>query len=205
MWWIGYYSRRYWYVIVLVLLLIFAGVIYYMNNGILISSFDKFENKITIKPEEYKEETIDSESYLKDIGVGLPYIGVLSKSYVPSNLKTDGERDEYLREVEKDPNYMYKKKISWAYGEITAAQLAELVELIGYHLNKNNNVATVVKVATPEQLSEYNQKVVYYTDEEGILYLNLYVEEIHESSDTKKSYFYTFKLKYDMDGKVTIR
>lgn len=202
----AYYSKKYWYIILLVLLLVFAGVVYYMNNGSLISSFEKFDNKVVLKPDKFKEEPVDSKNYLKDLVVGVPYIGDSDKSYLPTDKDTKEEIQNYFTELEKDPNYMYKKQISWAYGEITSSQTKELVELVGYHLNKNsNNVTTILKVPTPEQLSEYNQKVVYYTDDEGVLYLNLYVEEINKSSNTKKSYCYTFKLKYGMDGKVTIR
>lgn len=175
------------------------------NKGELVFLFQKYENKIRFQPDSYIEVSIDSEQYLKDIIVGVPYIGTLSREYIPTNIDNEGEKEEYLRNIAKDENYVYKKNIDWSSGEITGDELKELVELIGYHLNKYSSDTVIVQVPSVEQLDEYGEEVIFYTDNNGILYINLYVEEINTSTDIKKEYYFTYRLEYDMYGKIIIR
>lgn len=202
---ITYYAKKYWYVMSLILLLGFLYMILYINDITLVTYFEKFENKVSFEPEHFKEEKVDKE-YLNTLNVGAPYIGTQSRPYIPpSVLGSEAER-AFLRDLEKDPTIMYKKNIDWSSGEITSDQIKELIELVGYHLNKNNNnVTTLVELPTLEELEEYDQEVIYYTESEGTLNLNISVEEVNVKSITKRTYCYTYKLKYGMDGKITIR
>lgn len=203
--WISYYFKKFWYLFLLILVLIFIGVILFLNRGDLSTIFEPFSNKVSFEPDRYVEEDFDKE-YLNELVVGVPYLGTHSRDYIPSSINEGTEEEEYLRRLKNDPELMYRKNISWASGSITQKQFDDLAELVGYHLNKNSN-STAIIVSTPsaEQLEEYGQEVIYYTDKKGTLYLNLYVEEFNESANTKKSYCYTYRLNYDMEGKINIR
>lgn len=203
---LSYYIKKYWYLLVLLLVLIVGALIITLNSGDLISYFDKYNNKVDFEPDNVQEEQIDADKYLDGIDVEPPYIGTSLRPYIPSAIDGTPEEDEYLNNLEKDPNFMYKKNISWASGSVTIDQLTELIELVGYHVNKGKtDVSIFVNLPTVEQMSESGKEVLYYTDDKGVLYLNLYVEEINKNTNTKKSYNYTYSLQYDMYGKITIR
>lgn len=176
-----------------------------MNRGDLVRFFDKYENKIEFKPSSFVEDSFDSiDSFLDSLVVYPPY---LNTDYVPKSV-SESEEDLFLKSVQEDPTKMYKKQISWASGSLTGAQVEELTELIGWHMNRyaGTGKTIIVNYPTEEQLKEYEQEVVYYTDlKKGILYFNLFVQELDESNKMNKNYVYTFNLKYDMEGKVVIR
>lgn len=200
-----YYVKKYWYVFTLLFLVIFLYIIVSMNSDEIVSYFERFDNKISLEPDHYTETQIDDvEFYLSELKVGVPYIGTSLHTYIPSNLSED-EKIDFLRELENDPNYAYKKTISWANNSLTVDEYEELIELVGYHLNRNaSSTSTFVSIPSNEELEEYGQEVLYYTDGTGTLFLNVSVEEVNSSSSISKTYCYTFRLKYDMKGKVTI-
>lgn len=206
MWyWIKYYFLKIWFILLLILVASFLGIVIYLNKNELISYFEDYTNKIELKPKEYVSKDIeDVDTYLEDLKVGAPYLKDITK-YIPSSQKSD--KDNYIQKVKENPDYIYKKKISWADGSLTSDQYKELLELVGYKLNNNgnSNITTIVSVPTMEELEEIDQELMYYTDNKGVLYLNLKVEEIDETLDTSKIFCYTFRLKYDMEGNVTIR
>lgn len=202
---ISYYIKKYWYILVLIILLAFLWFIVELNDIELVSSFDKFNNKVKFEPNNYWEEVIKPGNNLSDLEVGVPYIGTASRPYIPSSISKE-EEDEYLRKLKEDPLFVYKKNISWADGSVTHPELEELIELVGYHLNQNNKgTISIVRIPTIEELEAWEKELLFYTDKEGILYLNIYVEESDEVNNTRKIYCETFKLKYDMYGRVTIR
>lgn len=207
MWYyIEYYLKKFRYVILLCIVLLFAGTVYYLNTGELIFNFEIFTNKVSYEPDKYTDQKIDVESYLADMLVGAPYIGNSLTTYVPDSVKVSGSEEEYKRKVKEDPTYVYHKDINWAYGSVNSDELNELVELVGLHLNRVNNIKTIVALPTPDQLEEYEMDVVYYvTQDDGVLHLNLYVEELDESKSNVKSYCYEYKLKYNMTGRIDIR
>lgn len=202
-----YYFKKFWILIVLLILSLFVAFIVSSNDTDLISFFEKYENKISFTPDHYKEESIDSDLYLSDLNVsGIPYIGTSLRPYVPTAIKEELAKKSFEREFIKDPDIVYKKNISWASGSLTYDNLEELIELIGFHLNKNsNNKTIIVRLPSQEELMEFGEEVVYYTNKSGVLHLNVFVDEIDSTTDIKKSYCYTFRLKYDMAGKVTIK
>ena len=133
-------------------------------------------------------------------------MSIILAIYLPTYITESGQEEEYLEGLKKDPYLMYKKNISWAKGNVTNDEYLDLIELIGYHLNKNDSTtAKVVNVPSNELLEEYGEEVVYYTDDKGTLYLNVHVIEVAQNPSTQKSYFYTFRLSYDMEGRVNIR
>lgn len=204
MYYIIYYCKRYWYIFTTLTLLSFLCIVIYLNRGELISHFEEFNNKVVIEPDEVTVSTIDDiDSKLSDIIVGAPYLGS-NGTYIPSSI-SDGEKISYLRQLAKDPTYVYKKNINWSNGSLTSEELTDLVELVGFHLNKKlDNTYTVVSLPTTEQLVEGGEEVYYYTDDNGILYINLFVEEVNILSSESKTYLHTYKLKYNMEGKVDI-
>ena len=203
--WIAYYVKRFWYILAFIVVMLFLVFILYINKGELISHFDPFNNKVSYEPEKYTETEITEEQYLSLLEVGAVYIGD-SAMYVPTYITESGQEEEYLEGLKKDPYLMYKKNISWAKGNVTNDEYLDLIELIGYHLNKNDSTtAKVVNVPSNELLEEYGEEVVYYTDDKGTLYLNVHVIEVAQNPSTQKSYFYTFRLSYDMEGRVNIR
>lgn len=202
---LGYYVKKYWYLFVLAILIVLGAYLLHINDLTLIEFFEKYENKVSYEPEFFAEETIDKE-YLNSLTVGTPYLGTHSRNYIPSSIEGTPEEKEYNKNLAKDPMFMYKKNIDWSSGSITIDQYNELTELVGYHLNKNNNsVATIVSIPSNDVLDEYSQEVLYYTEKDGTLNINIYVEEVDISTTVKKTYLYTYKLKYGMDGKIIIR
>lgn len=202
-----YYFKKYWHLLLLAVVLFIFGIVLFINRGSLISIFDKYENKINLEPTEFTEEDLTDKDYLDKLIVGIPYLGTNSRPYVPSTIKAgSADEEEYIRKEREDQDFVYRKQISWADGSLDADGVTELTELVGYHLNRNsNNSVVIVHIPSTEQLQENEQQVVYYTDDKGVLYLNLSIEEVNEVTEKKKEYFYTYRLKYDMDGKVTIK
>ena len=206
MWyWTKYYVKKYWYLILLILVLILVVMAVLNNSGLnLVDVFEKFNNKVSIE-----DSTLPtgggSGSSLDGLDVDDPSIGSYEGLFIPEAIP-ESEKPHYVEELKKDPEFMYKKKISWAYGTVTNDQFNELVELIEYHLGKDSTEYTyVVTPQSPEQMSSAGNEVYFYTDDDGVLYLNLSVSEVEESSgNITQTYAQTFELKYDLDGYVNI-
>ena len=200
-----YYLKKFWVFIVLVLTILLLLFIFKMNNKDLIKTFNQYFNKVDFEPQGVITKEIEDKQLLSDIIAGLPYIGDATFKYIPSNIP-ENERAYYLSQLNKNPDYMYMKNINWSSGQITNDQYKELVELVGYHLNKNSGDTNyIVETPSPEELEKRDLQLNYYTDEDGILYLNIYVTEVTDDSEVTKEYIYTFQLKYDMNGKVVIK
>lgn len=203
---IEYYFKKYLYLIIAIIaIFILVAVFYFNKDELIVIDEINIPGKVSYEPKEYKEETnADAEKYLNDLEVGAPYIGTL-KPYIPPHVSPSEEYD-YLKELELDPELVYKKHINWSLGSLTKDELFELVELIGYHLNNNGNKnKIIVSLPNEEQLESFEYGVFYNVAEDGTLTINLYNEEINIDKNTIKSYCYSYKLNYDMFGKVMIR
>jgi hypothetical protein len=198
-----YYIKKLRYFIVLLILALFIISIILTNNKELINIFEKFNNKETFRPINVVEEKLD-EKTLKDLEFNQSYMYNSLKPFIPDNLDEYEERD-YLNKLKEDKDFMYKKQIDWSSGSLTYDELKELIELVGYHLNKlNDGINKIVEIPTKEQLKENKQQVIYYIESDGTMNINIFIKEIDKSEEIQVLYLYTFKLKYDLYGKITI-
>lgn len=205
MFYILYYIKKLWYIPLIILFISLLVFLFNINNKSLMYYFEPFINKISFTPEKYETSSIeDTENYLKDLKVLAPYLGSLDE-YVPKSIVESGQQKEFLKKMKESDGIMYKKNIDWSSGSISNDEYIELMELVGYHLNKNsNNIVKYLQTPSMEQLSNYNKSYCYYNNN-GTLELTAYVDEIDITLNEKKSYCYTYRLKYDMTGKINIR
>ena len=180
-------------------------LIFYLNNSDLITSYNKYENKIKFEPEIYTEEVIeDIEQRLMDLKVDVLYLPESDEVFIPRYID-EGDKEEYVEALKDDPELMYRNRTNWSK-YISTEEYLGLLDLIGYHLNKYSTDAVVFDYPpSQEDLDNLGEKTYFRMDDEGVLYMNVHVDEYTVSSNLLKSYSYTYKLIHNMYGKVNIR